>query len=117
MSLQVSGQYTKNARVEAVQSLEISTHLYCGSHVGRQKSACQSIFPYNMTHNSLIYLAHNSVWTNKSRNTLYLLINHINIWGKLIIKFLHRHVFGDIILQTTNISALKLQDILHHILN
>ena len=61
MSLQVSGQYTKNARVEAVQSLEISTHLYCGSHVGRQKSTYQSIFPYNMIHNSLIYLAHNSV--------------------------------------------------------
>ena len=56
MSLQVSGQYTKNARVEAVQSLEISTHLYCGSHVGRQKSAYQSIFPSNMIHNSLIYL-------------------------------------------------------------
>ena len=32
----------------AVQSLEISIHLYCGSHVGREKGAYQPSFPHNI---------------------------------------------------------------------
>ena len=57
----------KNATVTAVQSLENSIHLYCSSYVGRQKSAYQPIFPYNITENSLTSLVHNSVFISPSK--------------------------------------------------
>ena len=43
-----------NARVTAVQSLD----LYCGSHVGGHKNADQPILPYIVIENSLTSLAH-----------------------------------------------------------
>ena len=53
----------------AVQSLENlrEIHLYCGSHVGRQKSAYQPIFPYNITEISLTSLARNSVFIGPNK--------------------------------------------------
>ena len=54
-----------NARVTAVQSLEnLSIHLHCGSHVGRQKNAYQPIFPYNIIETSATSLAHKPVFVS-----------------------------------------------------
>ena len=46
---------------------KIFIRLYCGSHVGGQKSAYQPIFPYNIIENSPTSLAPNSVFVGPNK--------------------------------------------------
>ena len=78
-----------NARPKAVHSLE-NLHSNCGSHVGGQNNANQSIFPYDIIENPVTSLARNSVFNSPNNfkfgtKTLYCLLSYYKIWGKLIL--------------------------------
>ena len=63
-----------NARVIAVQSLEISIHLYCGGHVN---NAHQPILAHNKIENSPVSLAHNSANDFKSGAATYYIVSQV----------------------------------------
>ena len=87
-----------NATVEAVQS---SVHLYCDSHVGRQKNAHQPISPYNIIENSPTSLAYDSVFIGpnnfKFDTKTGCVVLYIISELEQIDHNLHNHVFDDVI--------------------
>ena len=78
--------------LQLFKAYKISIHLYCGSHVGSQKSAYQPIFPYNIIENCPTSLARNSVFVGPYKfkfvtetHCMHGVIGYTKIWSKLII--------------------------------
>ena len=60
--LPLLGSHLPPVELRLFKVRRITIKLHWGSHDGGQKNAHQPIFPYNITENSRISLAHNSVF-------------------------------------------------------